>query len=129
MNIYSQHQFNDTNLNLVRKRIESFNLNNIKLIVGLFKETINSIPSNIKFSCVLLDCDLYESYKDVLNFVWDRLSPGGLIYLDEYYSLKYPGARIAVNEFCKKITLSPERIYAYSSYGEFERWYLRKPRY
>ena len=49
--------------------------------------------------CVLLDFDLYKAYSDVLPVVWPLLRDGGAIYLDEYFSYKFPGARIAVDEF------------------------------
>ena len=32
---------------------------------------------------------------------WENTTKGGMIYLDEYYSLKFPGAKIAVDEFIK----------------------------
>ena len=34
----------------------------------------------------------------------------GMIYLDEYYSLKFPGARIACNEFCKINDVKPKLL-------------------
>ena len=46
-----------------------------------------------KVMSAVIDCDLYESYQDSLNFIWYKLSKRGFIHLDEYYSLKYPGAR------------------------------------
>ena len=51
--------------------------------------------------CCLIDCDLYESYKYTLPKAWENTITGGMIYLDEYYSLKFPGAKIAVDEFIK----------------------------
>jgi len=45
--------------------------------------------------------------------------------LDEYYSLKYPGARIAVDEFLRG---HPEFSLRRNSTrpGEFERWFLTR---
>ena len=51
--------------------------------------------------CCLIDCDLYESYKYALPVAWDCTLKKGMIYLDEYYSLKFPGAKIATDEFIK----------------------------
>jgi hypothetical protein len=31
--------------------------------------------------------------------LWSNTIKGGIFYLDEYYSLKFPGAKIAVDEF------------------------------
>ena len=48
----------------------------------------------------------------------------GFVYLDEYYSFKYPGAKIACEEFFKanNITSIKNKVRT----GEFERWYLTK---
>jgi len=73
---------------------------------------------------VFVDCDLYPSYKATLNFVWERLSPGGLIFLDEFYSLKFPGARLATMEFLKNKKASLKM--AKKKRGDFERWYIIK---
>ena len=47
--------------------------------------------------------------------------------MDEYYSLRYPGPRIAVDAFCAKRGISPQRAMGYDRPSEFERWFLRKP--
>ena len=43
-----------------------------------------------------------KGYKITLQIFWPRLSINGRLFLDEYYSLKFPGARITVNNFIKK---------------------------
>ena len=49
---------------------------------------------------------------------------GHLIFLDEYYSLKFPGARIACNDFFKKNRIKPKMFKKKSQ--DFERWYIEK---
>ena len=80
------------------------------------------LPPQITFA--LIDADLYSSYSALLPLVWSRMQPGGVIFLDEYYSLKYPGARIAVDEFCALSSVLPLRL---CETGDFERWILAKP--
>lgn len=128
LGLYKQHRFDSTSEALVRERIEKFRLSNVELIPGEFRKSLGILPQGVRFSAVLMDCDLYSSYLDTLPTVWERLSPGGVVYLDEYFSLKYPGARIAIDEFCQRSGVMPERVLAYAVPGEFERWYLRKPR-
>ena len=52
------------------------------------------------------------------------LSVNGKLFLDEYYSLKFPGPRFIVDEFIKKnkgAKLIKEGISA-----DFERWSIKK---
>ena len=72
---------------------------NITLIKGDFKDTLRDFDKPI--AILRLDCDLYKSYLTVLNMLYTKVVSGGVIIFDEYYSLKYPGARIAVQEFFK----------------------------
>lgn len=50
-----------------------------------------------------LDLDIFEPYKDALNFFWDFVAPGGIVMFDEYNKaldvFKFPGAQKAINEF------------------------------
>ena len=72
----------------------------------------------------IIDCDLYESYKIALNFIWPKLAKTNLLFLDEYYSLKFPGAKVAVDEFIKN--KSALLIKNHENKEDFERWYLKK---
>jgi len=75
----------------------SKNFSNVKLIKGLFSDTTPTFTNDI---CVLyIDADLYESYLECLINLYDNVISGGAVIFDEYYSCKYPGARIAVDEF------------------------------
>ena len=65
-------------------------------------------PKN-KILLANLDCDLYDSYKLALNYISISYKKR-IIYLDEYYSLKFPGARIASNEFFKENKIKPSKI-------------------
>lgn len=95
----SSGDFSSTNRELLERKISLLGLTNIVLIDGFFEDSMDdsSLPEIIY--ATFLDCDLYESYRTTLNKVWPRLNTGGFIYLDEYYSLKFLGARVAVDEF------------------------------
>jgi len=56
--------------------------------------------------------------------LFSSLSPGGLIYLDEYFSLKFPGPRLAVNQF---LAAEPRALLErLEDWLDFERWIIRK---
>lgn len=90
---------------------------NIKLIKGPFVESLKKINNPI--AVLFLDCDLYDSYMNCLSELYTLIIPGGYIIFDEYYSHKYPGARIAVNEFFKD---KEGKFEMYKTHEGFERW-------
>ena len=123
-NISSSGSFSDTSLALLNKKIEIVGLDNIILVDGVFSETMQDSLGIDKIMAVVVDCDLYQSYLDTFEFVWPRLEPGGFIHLDEYFSLKFPGGKLATDEFFKgkkvDIKMSVQKP------GDFERWYAIK---
>jgi hypothetical protein len=94
----------------------------VRLIQGPFAETLATIPAPI--SVLFLDCDLYRSYLDCLDALYKKIAPGGVVVFDEYYSLKYPGARLAVREFFFR---RDGRFEVYDTAEGFERWCFVKP--
>jgi hypothetical protein len=85
---------------------------------GVFSSSLPQFKEEIDI--LHLDCDLYQSYLDVLNSVYKNVKKGGSVIFDEYYSLKYPGARIAVDEFFKDNTTG--HFEKYITEDSFERW-------
>jgi hypothetical protein len=125
-NISSSGAFNDTSFDLVREKLEEYDLDNVILIEGPFEDTIPQVnkATSEKIFTANIDCDLYSGYEITLPFCWQGLVKGGLIHLDEYYSLKFPGAKIATDEFCSSNNIKP--VLLQGRPGEFERWVLRK---
>jgi hypothetical protein len=73
------------------------NYKNVELIKTQFKDINNNFSD--KISVLFIDCDLYPSYMDVLNQLYNKVISNGVIIFDEYYSHKYPGALKAVIDF------------------------------
>jgi len=124
-NISTSADFSGTSIELLQKKIDYFELDNIRIIDGDYKDTMHEKTySDAKFMTVLMDCDLYESHQIALPFTWEKMSSGGYMFLDEYYSLKFPGARIATNEFFSDKLNKPE-MYPRKPM-DFERWFVKK---
>lgn len=124
-NISSSEQFSENSLASLKRKIDYLKLDNIELIEGPFSDTLKrDSVHRIQVMGGLFDCDLYNSYLDCLNFVWPRSCLGAYFFLDEYYSLKFAGARVAVDEFCENLFDKPRKI-RNDELG-FERWYLLK---
>ena len=89
---------NETSYELVANKVKAFGLQNVQLRKGFFKDTLPR-ESASRFSMVHLDCDTYQAYSECLNFFYPRMSPGGVILLDEYNDPPWPGCNSAVDEF------------------------------
>lgn len=78
--------------------------NNIIPIKGFVPAVLNDTPhlSQKVYSLIHIDLDLYEPIKYSLEFFAPRLLKGGIIVLDDYGSLNWPGAFKSVNEFYNK---------------------------
>ena len=59
---------------------------------------------DMRFCYVHIDVDLHDPTRDSLGFIWPRLNQHGVVLLDDYGTLSFPGARIAVDEFFKDLT-------------------------
>jgi len=101
---HSKGDFADTNLENVQKFL---NNKNFVFYKGFFPDTTASLESEIKFSLVHIDVDIYKSLEDALEFFYQRVVPGGVILFDDYDSLKCPGIKKAIDEFLEK---KPERV-------------------
>ncbi|MDC0939996.1 macrocin O-methyltransferase [Candidatus Pelagibacter sp.] len=126
-NISSSKNFSDSSLKFIKNKIKLLELDNIEIIKG---DVIKTIPIFFKknykkkIMAINFDLDLYQPYKIALPFVWKNLSKGGYIHLDEFYSLKFPGPRIATTDFLKKNNLIVK--YNKTRKGEFIRCYIKK---
>jgi len=76
---------------------------NIILTKGFFNDTLPNHPQR-PIALLHVDGDLYQSYKDTLTNLYDRVAIGGLIIFDDFLAEwekeeSWPGARLAVKEF------------------------------
>jgi len=124
--ISSSGRFQDARyLELIRKK-NWLGLDNIILHEGDFNDTMKKeLLPEAQFSLIFIDCDLYSGYQTTLNFAWEKLVAGGIVFLDEYYSLKFPGARIAVKEYFAN-RKDFDLIQVAKPNDDFERWIVQK---
>ena len=121
----SSQDFSNTSVDYVQSRIDYLGLDKrVRVQVGDFTLNIEKLIEGQTLSLVLLDSDLFLSYAITLPILWKHLSPGGYIYLDEYYSLKFPGPRIAVDNFMSSITNG--KLMMLDPWMDFERWVIVK---
>jgi hypothetical protein len=73
-------------------------------IKGFVPETLSQIRNEDKFSLVFYDCDLYQPALDTYEFFWDRMVPGGILLIHDYFAEPggFHGVRKATDEFFAK---------------------------
>lgn len=67
---------------------------------GLIPQTFKGLEHH-KIAFAHIDVDIYQSYKDCLEFIWPRMIEKGIIELDDYAHGDCAGAKIATDEFFK----------------------------
>ncbi|GAB4027507.1 TylF/MycF/NovP-related O-methyltransferase [Spirosoma koreense] len=74
---------------------------NVELVQGDVCETIPAYLEKhpeLRISLLNIDVDVYEPTRAALEYLYERVVPGGVIMLDDYANV-FPGANAAVEEF------------------------------
>ena len=76
---------------------------------GYFPETGKGIED--KFCFVNLDLDLYQPTLEGLKYFWDKMVPGSIILIHDFFAQDYPNVKTAVYDFeeyiGKQLTMTP----------------------
>lgn len=96
--------FADTSVALVKKNVGHDPI--VKYIVGYFPESLTEEAKVSTYAFVHIDCDLYKPMRDALEFFYPRISPGGMLFMHDYSSGYWEGAKKAIDEFCVKTSES-----------------------
>lgn len=84
------------------KLIEVQNLQNLTFVhkMDVTKDLEPFLKDNLhmQFKLVFLDAGMYNIVKTVLPLFWERLTPGGILILDQYNHELSPGETLAVRE-------------------------------
>jgi hypothetical protein len=85
-------------LDLVKANFERFGLldERVEFLRGWFKDTLPTAPVE-RLALLRLDGDLYSSTMDILQNLYDKVSPGGFVIVDDYGALAQCAR--AVNDF------------------------------
>ncbi|MCU7835192.1 MAG: TylF/MycF family methyltransferase [gamma proteobacterium symbiont of Taylorina sp.] len=91
----------DNSASDVREFFEKMELldDNVIFLEGWFEDTLPTIATN-SIAVLRLDGDIYKSTWEALINLYDKVSSGGFIIIDDYYS--WEGCRKAVDDFRSK---------------------------
>ena len=71
----------------------------VRFLKGWFKDTLPVAPIE-RLSIARLDGDMYQSTIEAFTYLYDKVSPGGFIIVDDYGAVG--GCRAATNDFRKQ---------------------------
>ena len=86
------------------KSFDVYPSDNVVITQGYFNDTLPHTAVD-KIAFLRLDGDLYESTRDALRYLYDKVVVGGYIYVDDYHS--FAGCKLAVSEFLRDRKLTP----------------------
>ena len=63
---------------------DTLHLDNVRILEGIFPDETGNQAEDLEFRFCHIDVDVYDSAKGVLQWVWPRLVPGGVVVYDDY---------------------------------------------
>jgi O-methyltransferase len=105
------HTFEELSVSFetVRRNFEKYGLLDaqVSFLKGWFKDTLPNAPIE-RLALLRLDGDLYESTIIALNSLYDKLSPGGYVIVDDYHVV--PSCENAIKDFLAERKIKPELL-------------------
>jgi O-methyltransferase len=96
---YKGGEHADTSEHIVEDLLRTLDISNVKILKGIFpNDTAHRIDPDARFRLCHIDVDVYQSAKDVMAWVWDRMVPGGVVVYDDYGFETCKGITRYVNE-------------------------------
>ncbi len=81
---YRGGEHSDTSQEIVEELVHKLKLDNTKLLVGIFPDETSKFITDNKFRFCHINVDVYQSAKDIVDWLWPRLVLGGIIVFDDY---------------------------------------------
>jgi O-methyltransferase len=81
----------------------------VRFLEGWFKDTLPAAPIE-RLAVMRLDGDYYESTMDALTNLYDKLSPGGYVVVDDYGEESWTYCAKAVDEFRRARGITAELV-------------------
>jgi O-methyltransferase len=101
-NFYKGGEHADTSKALVAGLASKLCLDKVRILEGIFPDETGRIIEGNKICFCHIDVDVYQSAKDVVNWVWPRLQVGGVIVFDDYGFHHCQGITQLVDELATK---------------------------
>jgi O-methyltransferase len=97
--IYEDGMHADTTPQIVKQLLDRLGLTNTLMLQGIFPEQTAGPIRDRRFRFCHIDVDVYQSAKDVCEWLWPRLVSGGLVVFDDYGMRGTEGVQRFVNQW------------------------------
>lgn len=82
---YIGGEHSDTSREAVDKFVfKQMNLDNVQILQGVFPDQTSHKVKDLQFRFCHIDVDVYQSAKDIVEWIWGRIVPGGIVVFDDY---------------------------------------------
>jgi O-methyltransferase len=95
---YTGGEHADTSPEIVNDLVRRLRLRNVQVLIGVFPEETGHLIADREFRLCHIDVDVYQSAADIVEWIWPRLVPGGMIVYDDYGFRGCEGVTQFVNE-------------------------------
>lgn len=96
--VYKGGEHSDTAIEIVEELTRQLKISNVVIVKGIFPEESENEVRSKKFKICHIDVDVYDSAKDVFQWVWPKLVRGGIVVFDDYGFAACEGITTLVNE-------------------------------
>lgn len=103
----------DTSAAIVSGLAQRMGLDNVRVLEGIFPDDTADAVDAGALRLAHIDVDVYESARDVFDWVWERLQPGGVVVFDDYGFYSCEGVTRYVNEIKER----PDVFYVHNLNG------------
>jgi O-methyltransferase len=80
----------------------------VRFLAGWFRDTLPNAPIG-PIAVLRIDADMYESTIVTLRSLYDRVTPGGFVIVDDYGST--PNCRVAVDDFRREAAITEPLVF------------------
>lgn len=82
---YKGGEHADTSREVVEKLLFTrMNLDNAEILEGVFPDQTGHRVEDLEFRFCHIDVDVYQSAEDIVDWIWDKMVPGGIIVYDDF---------------------------------------------
>lgn len=110
---YKGGEHGDTDRATVDKLLKSLSLKQVVCLTGIFPEHTAHLIQATKFRFCHVDVDVYDSARDVVEWVWPRLCTGGIVVYDDYGFETCEG----ITRYVEEQLFLPDRIIVHNLNG------------